>query len=170
MSIDVEFIQKKLYFATVHLLLGVGVALAVYLSLSGYFGKEDRQGVALPFFMGIDYKEEAPARLQTGIIRQHWQSERDIFSSVAVIPEQDKTEIKPTIMGAEKYTISLGLIIVKGDKRFCLTNGILLGEGEGGSNFMVTRIETDGVWYRVRDRDIRLQVGETIYIDTGQAK
>ncbi len=170
MSINVEFIQKKLYFATVHLLLAAGISLAVYLALSGYFGKEDRPGVALPFFTGIDSAEETLSKLQTDIISQNWQPERNIFSSAAVAPEQSETETKTDLLETGKYKISLGLIIVKGKKRFCLTNGVLLGEGEGGSHFMVTRIEPDGVWYRIGDKDIHLQVGEIYHYQRTEAR
>lgn len=164
MSISVEHIPEKFYFAFVHMLLAVGVILAVYLALSGHFGREAKQRLSLPVFTGMDFREDMPLKKQTDKIKalQLWYPKRDIFRADAVVYEQPETEPETAV---DLEEISLELIIVKGAKRFCLTNGVLLGEGEGSINFTVISIEPDGVWYQVGDREIHLQVGGKIYLN-----
>ncbi len=154
-----------LYFATVPLLLLTGTALAAGLALSGYFVEDNRQRVSMPFFQGLSAMEEKPPLLTIATIRQpRQQPGRDIFSSVIAVPEPKEITTR-TDQQLELNEIFLGMTIVKGTQRFCLTNGVLMREGEGNNNFIVKSIEPDGVWYRVGDRDVFLYTGEKIYLD-----
>jgi hypothetical protein len=163
MSISLKVISGKFYFVAVPLLFAAGVTLALYFSLSGYFDQEDQRRIDIPFFAGLDFEKE------TGRTRQPWYWQRDIFSSATVAPEQNTTATEQDLE-AELNEIVLAMTIVKGAKRFCLTNGILLGEGEGGRGFMVIRIEPDGVWYRVGGREVWLKTGDKIYLNVRYAK
>ena len=62
--------------------------------------------------------------------------------------------------------LALGLIAVKGQRRFCLTNGVMLAEGESGNGFLVYRIEENRVWYKIGKSLLYLQPGDRISVDT----
>jgi len=152
-------LRTKLYFAAVPLLLSAGVALAAGLSLSGYF-MEKPQEDSLPYFQAAPVIEEKESQAKT-VQDQTLQVARDIFSSAAVDTDKEIT-ITPEV---ELNEISLSLTVVKGMKRLCLTNGVMLEEGEGGNNFIDKSIWPDGVWYLVSDQDVWIQTGEKIYLD-----
>lgn len=154
MSMSIKDLGERLYFAAVPLFLIFSTLLVLWLTL--FNDSERSRGVNLPRF---DYKPPANETVQSDVVihSDPVKPQRDIF----LINRGSKKEEQPL----EMHEVALGLVIVKGNKRFCLTNGVLFEKGQGGLGFIVHRIEANGVWYRIGDRDIFLQTGEKVNVD-----
>ncbi len=59
----------------------------------------------------------------------------------------------------------LGLVVVTNTERYCLSNGIMMSEGQKSGRFAVTTITEEGVWYTSRSDHFFLRVGERVSID-----
>ncbi len=85
------------------------------------------------------------------------EAHNNIFGSEVVAKQEDRN--------LETMELSLGLIVIKGKNRFCLTNGVMLAEGASVNGFQVQRIEENRVWYKIADSFCSLQPGERKNID-----
>lgn len=155
MSMSVKELEQKIYFVIVPLVLLVGTTIAVWLAL---FNNSDMNGlkVTLPFF-SYQVPETAPATSSVDIEQDKKYAVRDIFK-VVTGPEKQMQSV-------DTHQVDLGLVIVKGEKRFCLTNGVLYKEGEGNDDFTVHSIESNGVRYQVGNTIIFLRTGESANVD-----
>ncbi len=156
MSMSIENLGPRLYFAMVPLFLIVSTAIVVWATLFSDSGDSTRK-ISLPSF-----EYQAPEKT----------SKNDILSQKqqAVSPPRDIFQVKAkpktgTPSPLDLHEISLGLVIVTEEKRFCLTNGVRYTTGEGNLDFTVLRIETNGVWYLVGKREIYLQPGDKVNVD-----
>ncbi len=159
MSGAVNDLWGKLYFVAVPFALVVGITLALWLALFNDAERKSRK-IPLPFF---DYQipDTESVHKVTPLDVPQETTARGIFhvDTISSKPEQV----------LDLHEVALGLVIVSGEKRFCLTNGVLYKEGEGGSGFIVRKIESNGVWYQFGNKDTFLQTGEKVNID-GEGK
>lgn len=156
MSMSVEGLGQRLYYAAVPLVLIIGILIAVWMALFSDSEKKS-QGLNLPFF---DYQapENVPVYSDILLNRTSVQPVRDIFLMDSISGKQENL--------LELHEVALGMVILKGEKRFCLTNGELFKEGESGNAFTVRRIESNGVWYQIGQKEIFLQAGEKVNVDS----
>ncbi len=156
MSMSLKNAGRWLYFAAVPLACVAGTSVAVWLAVFSYTDSH-RQRISLPVFDYSAAKGRLPVEEIAVKSREPVQHVRDFFQTDTVAGKQELT--------LDFQKIALGMVIVKNDKRFCLTNGIQYGEGQGGSIFTVHRIEPNGVWYLVGMKKIFLQTGEKVNVD-----
>jgi hypothetical protein len=108
-----------------------------------------------------EYNKQKPSPLPDKETSPSFKSEeprRNIFGFSTVAKKEEKN--------LEIMELALGLIAVKGQRRFCLTNGVMLAEGESGNGFLVYRIEENRVWYKIGKSLLYLQPGDRISVDT----
>lgn len=82
---------------------------------------------------------------------------RNIFGFTTVAKKEETN--------LEIMELALGLIVVKGKQRFCLTNGVMLAEGEAGNGFLIYRIEENRVWYKIGAALLNLHPGDKVSVD-----
>lgn len=155
MSMSVTDMGQRLRFVAVPLVLLLGVLLVFWLIFfSG--SRQLSQGITLPVF---EYRAPGSDSADTKkpLDKKIDRTVRDIFQIGMV------SEIKEQSLDLNE--VALGLVIIKGDKRFCLTNGLLFKEGGQGNGFTVDRIESNGVWYQVGNRTLFLETGEKVNVD-----
>jgi hypothetical protein len=144
-----------LFFATVPIVLVLGTLVAIWLTL--FIDLENEaQKISLPVFH-YQSPERADITQAVDHKRNYTSAGQDIFKIETTLAHQEQE--------LELHQVALGMVIVKDDKRFCLTNGLLYKEGAKGSGFTVHRIETDGVWYQVGSKKIFLQAGQKVNVD-----
>ncbi len=62
--------------------------------------------------------------------------------------------------------IQLGMIVVSGEVRLCLTNGRIMSAGHQESRFTIEQISEQGVWYTTARDRFFLTVGDKVNIKT----
>ncbi len=155
MSMSVEGVEERLCFAIVPLTLVVGTALAVWFAL---FSNSDQKmpGVTLPFF-SYQAPEGKTAAYHVDLDHTSDMPIREIFHVAAGAKQKEQS--------LDVNEVALGMVIVKGKKRFCLTNGVMYKEGEGNGYFTVHSIKSNGVLYQIGDETVFLQAGENVNVD-----
>lgn len=155
MSMSVKGVEERFYFAIVPLALVVGTALAVWFAL---FSDSDQKlpGVTLPFF-SYQAPENKMAAYHVDLDHTSDKPIREIFHVAAGAKQKEQS--------LDVNEVALGMVIVKGKKRFCLTNGIMYKEGEGNGDFTVHSIQSNGVFYQIGDKTVFLQAGENVNVD-----
>lgn len=163
MSMSVKDLRTMLFFAAVPITLMLASSAAIW------FGairepQFQKQPLLVPEFNyqanTQDYNNQISTPLP-GIEPSSLnlkEPQRNIFGFSTVAKKEEKNL---TIM-----ELALGLIVVKGQRRFCLTNGVMLAEGEAGNGFLIHRIEENRVWYKIGDALLYLQPGDRISVDT----
>lgn len=61
--------------------------------------------------------------------------------------------------------IQLGMIVVTGDVKLCLTNGRMMAAGRTEPRFTIEEISEQGVWYRTPIDRFFLTVGDKVSVD-----
>jgi hypothetical protein len=152
---SVKALEQKVYFVLVPLLLAAGTGIAVWLAL---FNEPEgiEELVTLPFF---SYQVPEKTAIHSPTDMQHIPGTpvREIFSITAAPGKNEQL--------LSTHEVGLGIVVVMGDKRFCLTNGVIYKEGEGNSDFTVHTIEANGVRYQIGDKTVFLQAGERLTVD-----
>ncbi len=155
MSMSVKGVEQRIYFAIVPFTLIVGTALAVWFALfSDADKKMDR--VTLPHF-SYQAPGEKSAKFHVDLDHGSKEPVREIFHVAAGAVEKERS--------LDMNEVALGLVIVKGQKRFCVTNGVMYKEGEGNEDFTVHSIKSNGVLYQIGDEAVFLQAGDNVNVD-----
>ena len=155
MSMSVKGIEQRIYFVLVPFTLVVGTALAVWLALFSD-ADEKTSRVTLPHFT-YQAPEGNVETFHVDLDHNSGDAVREIFQVAAGTVEKERS--------LDMNEVALGLVIVKGQKRFCLTNGVMYKEGEGNDDFTVHSIKSNGVLYQIGDDTVFLQAGENVNVD-----
>jgi hypothetical protein len=169
MSLSVNHLSERLYFAAIPLTLVLTGGIALWFGAIHSKSQFQNSSLQLP---GFNYQETQPdpdtqpADSKPATKRISLESnepQRNIFgtSTVAVAVAVDEKEEQ----SLEIMELTLGLIVVKGKSRFCLTNGVMLAEGAAGNGFLVHRIEENRVWYKVAEALLYLRPGDKVNVD-----
>ena len=163
MSVSIKDLGERLYFATVPLVLVLAGIVAIWFGAIHSQSSFQRSPLRLP-----DFNYQAMEQNSIGSLPAHLpekkthsltlkEPRRNIFGFTTVA-KKEETNLK--IM-----ELALGLIVVKGKQRFCLTNGVMFAEGEAGKGFLIYRIEENRVWYKIGEALLYLQPGDRISVD-----
>ncbi len=155
MSMSVKGVEQRIYFAIVPFTLVIGTALAVWFALFSN-GDKKMDRVTLPHF-NYQAPERTTARFHVDLDHSSSEPDREIFLVSSRTVGKKKS--------LDMNEVTLGLVIVKGQKRLCLTNGVLYREGEGNDDFTVQSIKSNGVLYQIGDETVFLQAGEKVNVD-----
>ena len=165
MSITIKDLNERLYFAAIPLALFLTSGIAIWFGAihsKSEFQSSPQRLPAFNFQAGELKVIPALPDLQTEqkisplSLRK---SQRNIFGFSTVSKKEEKS--------LEIMELALGLIVVKGKQRFCLTNGVMLTEGEAGNGFQIHRIGENRVWYKIGETLLSLHPGDKISVDTG---
>lgn len=164
MSSSIKDLTQRLSFATIPVALVLASAAAIWLGAIHSKSKFQSPPLRLPSFNFQASEQRSTSHLPTAQPEKKRSSHalrethKNIFGiGTVAIKEESALEI---------MELALGLIVVKGENRFCLTNGVMIAEGGKGMGFQVHRIEENRVWYRVGESFLSLQPGERKSIDT----
>ena len=164
MSISIKNLSKILSFALVPLALFLTSGAAIWNGAIHSTSDFNTAPLRLPDFTYQANRQKPATILPPPLIEKKIpsvtvkESQRNIFGFSTVAKKEEEKSLK--IM-----ELSLGLIVVQGKQRFCLTNGVTLAEGETGNGFLVHRIEENRVLYKIGEVLLYLHPGDKITVD-----
>jgi len=164
MSLSVKDLRTRLCFVAVPVSLVLASAVAIWFGAirDSQFQESSLRVPGFDYRADTrEYNKQKPSPLPDKETSSSFKSEeprRNIFGLSTVAKKKEKN--------LEIMELALGLIAVKGQRRFCLTNGVMLAEGESGNGFLVYRIEENRVWYKIGKSLLYLQPGDRISVDT----
>ncbi len=163
MSVSVKNLGERLYFAAIPLALVLTSSVAIWFGAIHSKAEFQTSPLRLPDFNYQAGEQKSvstlPPPLHEKMFPSHTLKEphRNIFG-FSTVAKKEETSL-------EIMELALGLIVVKGKQRFCLTNGVMLAEGEAGNGYLIHRIEANRVWYKINEALLYLQPGERISVD-----
>ncbi|MBL4904186.1 MAG: hypothetical protein JKY62_16295 [Desulfocapsa sp.] len=153
MSLSVKDLRTRLCFVAVPVSLVLASAVAIWF---GAIRDSQFQESSLRV-PGFDYRKDTQEYKEPSTTFKSEEPRRNIFGFNKVGKKEEKN--------LEMMELGLGLIVIKGQRRFCLTNGVMMAESQSGNGYLVYRIEENRVWYKIGKSLLPLQPGDKISVD-----